>query len=124
MKIGKDELRLGSWVPYEEHGSWHWKHWQVQRHPQLSKSNILSRGCVTGKQLQNLRGYLEDPKNPGTYRWDFLDGYDEEGKSGLVSKPDLQEKVRRVVTQGYIDPEDWNGVRLTSIIFNSLADFL
>ncbi|KAF4632762.1 hypothetical protein G7Y89_g5362 [Cudoniella acicularis] len=93
IKIDKDELRFGVWVPFEDRGSWQWRHW----------------GCVSGKQLQNLRNYLEDPEKPGTYRWDYLDGYDDDDKSSLKHHPDLQDKVRRVVTQGFIDPEDWNG---------------
>lgn len=99
IKIGKGELRLGTWVEIQGHGGWQWRHW----------------GCVTGKQLENLREYLEEPGEPGTYRWDFFDGYDDEGVSGLVNHPDLQEKVRRVVTQGFIDPEDFNGVSETLI---------
>ena len=51
-----------------------------------------------------------DPDGTGDYRWDMLDGYDDDGKGGLVGRPDLQEKVRRVITQGYIDAEDWKGV--------------
>lgn len=27
IKIEKDDLRLGSWVTYEDRGSWAWKHW-------------------------------------------------------------------------------------------------
>lgn len=67
---------------------------------------------MTGKQLQNLRHYLEGEGNEdsGNYRWDFLDGYEDGGKGGLDGHPDLQAKVRRVITQGYIDPEDWKGV--------------
>ena len=34
--------------------------------------------------------------------------------------PDLQEKVRRCVNQGFIDPEDFNGVCLRS--YSSLYD--
>ena len=83
--------------------------------------NSFTRGCVTGKQIENLRKYLEDPNQPGIYRWDFMDGYDEDGKSGLASKPDLQEKVRRVVTQGHIDPEDWNGVSSSAVTFKYRA---
>ncbi|PQE07395.1 kinase rad3 protein [Rutstroemia sp. NJR-2017a WRK4] len=95
VKIGKDELRLGTWVETKDHASWHWRHW----------------GCVTGKQLENLRLYLEGEDNHGSgeYRWDFLDGYDDSGKGGLDGHPDLKAKVRRVVEQGFIDPEDWNG---------------
>ena len=43
----------------------------------------------------------------------MLDGYDDEDKGSLHDRPDLQEKVRRVITQGHIDPEDWRGVSLT-----------
>ncbi|KAM3066546.1 hypothetical protein ACMFMG_002261 [Clarireedia jacksonii] len=95
VKIEKDELRLGTWVEVRDYASWHWRHW----------------GCVTGKQLENLRLYLEGDDNHGSgeYRWDFLDGYDDSGKGGLDGHPDLQEKVRRVVEQGFIDPEDWKG---------------
>jgi hypothetical protein len=70
------------------------------------------RGCVTGKVIENIRGSIEDPAKPGNYRWDILDGYDGDEKNSLQDSPKLQEKVRRVVTQGFIDPEDWNGVRL------------
>ncbi|KIN07976.1 hypothetical protein OIDMADRAFT_110631 [Oidiodendron maius Zn] len=93
IKIDKDELRMGTWVEFEERGSWQWKHW----------------GCVTGHQLQNIRNNLEDPNSPGTYRWDFLDGYEGDEKNSLDKHPELQEKVRRVITQGFIDPEDFNG---------------
>ncbi|KAG4029154.1 hypothetical protein MFRU_017g00900 [Monilinia fructicola] len=95
VKILKDELRLGTWVEINERGSWQWKHW----------------GCVTGKQLQNLRNYLEDERKPnsGNYLWDKMDGYNDGGKGSLDDHPELQEKVRRVVTQGFIDPEDWKG---------------
>ncbi|KAB8296738.1 hypothetical protein EYC80_002158 [Monilinia laxa] len=95
IKILKNELRLGTWVEINDRGSWQWKHW----------------GCVTGKQLQNLRNYLEDERKPnsGNYLWDKMDGYNDGGKGSLDDHPELQEKVRRVVTQGFIDPEDWKG---------------
>ncbi|CAG8978181.1 hypothetical protein HYALB_00013172 [Hymenoscyphus albidus] len=95
IKIGKDELRFGVWVETRDYASWAWKHW----------------GCMTGKQLQNLRNYLQVEGQPGTYDWDKLDGYDghDTEKNSLDHHPDLQEKVRRVVTQGFIDPEDFNG---------------
>jgi hypothetical protein len=102
VKIGKDELRFGVWVPFQESGSFHWKHW----------------GCVSGKQLQNIREYLENPNKPGEYRFDYLDGYDGEEKNSLDRHPDLQEKVRRVIHQGFIDPEDWNGVSAPLYSFN------
>jgi hypothetical protein len=57
-----------------------------------------------------LRAYLEDPAKPGVYRWDFLDGYEGDDKNSLEKHPEVQEKVRRVITQGFIDPEDFRGV--------------
>jgi hypothetical protein len=65
---------------------------------------------VTGKVLENMRKGIEDPDKPGIYRWDYLDGYDGEDKHGLQGHPELQEKVRRVISQGFIDAEDWKGV--------------
>ncbi|ATZ53018.1 hypothetical protein BCIN_08g06320 [Botrytis cinerea B05.10] len=91
VKIQKNELRLGTWVEIQEHGGWQWKHW----------------GCVTGKQLENMRNYLED--NKGGYMFDKMDGYNDGGKGSLDDHPEMQEKVRRVVIQGFIDPEDWKG---------------
>ncbi|KAF7900067.1 hypothetical protein EAF00_004403 [Botryotinia globosa] len=91
IKIQKNELRLGTWVEIQEHGGWQWKHW----------------GCITGKQLENMRNYLEDGK--GGYMFDKMDGYNDGGKGSLDDHPEMQEKVRRVVIQGYIDPEDWKG---------------
>ncbi|KAI6712982.1 hypothetical protein JHW43_004451, partial [Diplocarpon mali] len=96
IKIDKDDLRLGVWVPFEDRGSWKWRHW----------------GCVTGKVIEGIRNLILDPANPGTYRWDMLDGYDSEGieKNSLERKPELQEKVRRCITQGLIDEYDFNGL--------------
>ena len=61
--------------------------------------------------MQNIRENLVDPNQPGTYLWDKLDGYEGEERNSLDKSPDLQEKVRRDITQGFIDPEDFNGVR-------------
>ncbi|KAE9365328.1 zf-PARP-domain-containing protein [Stipitochalara longipes BDJ] len=93
IKIDKGELRFGSWVEGPDFSSWSWRHW----------------GCVTGKQLQNLRVALADPDQPDGYNWEMLDGYEGDEPSSLVHHPDLQKKVRRVIMQGYIDPEDFNG---------------
>ncbi|PVH86232.1 zf-PARP-domain-containing protein [Cadophora sp. DSE1049] len=93
IKIEKDELRLGTWVEFPTGGGWVYRHW----------------GCVTGKVLESLRKSIEDPEEPGTYRWDMLDGYDSGDKNSLDKRPDLQDTVRRCITQGFIDPEDWNG---------------
>ena len=70
-------------------------------------------------QIQHLREALADPGKPDGYNWEMLDGYgDEDDKFSLADHPELQEKVRRVITQGFIDHEDWNGVCLHA--FNSL----
>ena len=80
---------------------------------------------MTGFQLQNLRKSLEDPDEPGTYRWDYLDGYEGDEKNSLDKHPDLQEKVRRVIIQGHIDEEDWNGVcdscAITHVILHKIG---
>ncbi len=66
---------------------------------------------MSGKQMENVRNYLQDPEAPeGTYRWDFLDGYEGDEKGSLEKYPDLQAKVRKAIEQGFIDPEDFNGV--------------
>lgn len=112
---------MGTWVEFEHGASWTWKHWYGNRlyisfclwcRPCKARKLMHIRGCVTGAQLQNMRNNLEDPENPGVYRWDFLDGYEGDEKNSLDKYPDLQEKVRRVITQGFIDPEDFNGVSL------------
>ena len=73
----------------------------------------MFRGCVSGLQLQHLREALADPDQPDGYNWEMLDGYgDEDDKFSLSDHPELQEKVRRVIMQGFIDHEDWNGVCL------------
>ncbi|EHL00705.1 hypothetical protein M7I_3336 [Glarea lozoyensis 74030] len=60
-------------------------------------------------QIKGVREVLEDPEHPGVYRWDFLDGYEGDEKNSLSHFPDLQQKVREVVEQGHIHPEDFNG---------------
>lgn len=123
VKIEKDELRLGTWIEFKNGGaSWQWRHWYgwpiyisspsipVHRTYKVLANNI--RGCVTGFQLQNLRKNLEDPENPGGYRWEFLDGYEGDERNSLDKFPELQEKVKRVIIQGFIDPEDFNGVTM------------
>jgi hypothetical protein len=93
-----------------KHNLNHTQHQIAVRSYFIWKINIYCRGCVTGFQLQNLRASLADREYPGTYRWDRLDGYDgADDKNSLEIHPDMQEKVRRVITQGFIDPEDFNG---------------
>ncbi|KKY37634.1 putative protein kinase rad3 [Diaporthe ampelina] len=85
VKIMKGEPRFGTWVEIEEHGSWRWKHW----------------GCVSGKQLENLR---DDIRNGDSYDFDMIDGYDEIG-----DHPELQAKIRTAMIEGKIADEDFNG---------------
>ncbi|KAK2697032.1 hypothetical protein QWA68_005262 [Fusarium oxysporum] len=85
-KVTKGTLRFGSYVVIKEHGSWSWKHW----------------GCVSGQQLENVRELCQ--QGDGSFDCDLIDGYDELGEH-----PDVQEKVRRCVNQGFIDPEDFKG---------------
>ena len=66
------------------------------------------RGCVSGKQLENIRNSIEHPVHEGQYDWDMMDGLQGEDKKDRLP-PDDQEKVKRCITQGFIDPEDWNG---------------
>jgi hypothetical protein len=65
-----------------------------------------------------LRNSIADPDHPDSYNWEALDGYEGDEPNSLDKYPDLQEKVRRVITQGFIDPEDFNGV---STFFQLLA---
>ncbi|KAG7412697.1 hypothetical protein ACKAV7_009297 [Fusarium commune] len=85
-KVTKGTLRFGSYVVINEHGGWTWKHW----------------GCVSGQQLENVRELCQ--QGDGSFDCDLIDGYDE-----LVEHPDVQEKVRRCINQGFIDPEDFKG---------------
>ncbi|KAL2129067.1 hypothetical protein VTI74DRAFT_8282 [Chaetomium olivicolor] len=88
VKIKKGELRLGVWVEIPDgRASWQWRHW----------------GCVSGEQCTNMQKKLGKDSS-GEYRWDMLDGWEE-----LQEHPDAVEKVKRVITQGHIDPEDFNG---------------
>ena len=71
--------------------------------------------------VSNVQEAISDGK--GGYQWDMIDGYDEL-KYVLLDytymlfvltyprsdHPDVQEKIRRVITQGHIDPDDFNGV--------------
>ncbi|KAF5636368.1 UVSB PI-3 kinase [Fusarium tjaetaba] len=85
-KVTKGTLRFGTYVVIQEHGGWTWKHW----------------GCVSGQQLENVRELCQ--QGDGTFDCDLIDGYDE-----LVDHPEVQEKVRRCINQGFIDPEDFKG---------------
>ena len=59
----------------------------------LSLKSSAFRGCVTPKQISNLKQDIEGDANQ-------LDGYDELPK-------DFQEKVVNALEQGHIDDEDW-----------------
>ncbi|KAM4065281.1 poly(ADP-ribose) polymerase and DNA-Ligase zn-finger domain-containing protein [Hirsutella rhossiliensis] len=85
-KILKGEIRFGSWVEIHDHGSWSWKHW----------------GCISGAQVMHLQEACD--QGDGTLNFDAIDGFDE-----LNDHADIQEKIRRCVRQGHIDPEDFMG---------------
>ncbi|KJZ74838.1 hypothetical protein HIM_05747 [Hirsutella minnesotensis 3608] len=85
-KIAKGEIRFGTWVEIQDHGSWGWKHW----------------GCVSGAQLLNIKEACD--QGEGNFDFDLIDGFDE-----LGDHPEIQEKIRRCVRQAHIDPEDFNG---------------
>lgn len=57
---------------------------------------MVSRGCTTPQQIQNLKDTIED-------KIDYLDGFDE-----LPS--DLQSKVLEALEEGHVDDTDWRGV--------------
>ncbi|EQL03334.1 zinc finger domain-containing protein [Ophiocordyceps sinensis CO18] len=86
VKIAKGEIRFGSWVEVNEHGSWHWKHW----------------GCVSGAQVMHLQEACDE--GDGNLKFDAIDGFDE-----LGDHAEIQEKIRRCVRQGHVDPEDFMG---------------
>jgi hypothetical protein len=60
------------------------------------------RGCVTAKQLANIRKFLTDG-GESDINWDICDGYHE-------LDPEDQEKVRQALENGYVPDEDWKGV--------------
>ncbi|PKX88556.1 uncharacterized protein P174DRAFT_508128 [Aspergillus novofumigatus IBT 16806] len=85
VKIGKGELRLGTWVDTEKFQSFFWRHW----------------GCVTPKIIANLNEAVEEASGDSK-DLDAIDGF-EELPSGY------QEKVRKALEQGHVDDEDWKG---------------
>jgi len=64
-------------------------------YPQLL---TVTRGCVTPKQIENLKSECEDDLT-------LIDGYDE-------LDDDWKEKVSRAVEQGHVDDEDWKHGKL------------
>ncbi len=58
------------------------------------------RGCVTPKQLANLKETIGG-------NFDHLDGFDE-------ITEEMQDKVELALKEGHVDDHDWNGVRTES----------
>jgi hypothetical protein len=59
-------------------------------------ADVMVRGCVTPKQIENLKAAIEDDL-------ELFDGYDE--------LPEAEkEKMRRALEQGHVDDEDWKWV--------------
>ncbi|KAK6087840.1 non-ribosomal peptide synthetase protein [Seiridium cupressi] len=84
-KITKGEIRFGTWVTIMEHASWQWRHW----------------GCVSGESIKHLQDAIE---RNGSYDYEMIDGWED-----LEEHPDVRDKIKRVLEQGHIDPEDFNG---------------
>jgi hypothetical protein len=88
----------------------------------LTQPSLFRRGCVSGLVIKNIRDAISKGEDDD-YAWDAIDGYDElesvscEPHIALCllltsdrAHPDIQEKIRRVIKQGHIDPKDFNGV--------------
>lgn len=81
-KIPRGQLRLAEEIRYvgKLYTGWGWRHWR----------------CVSAEQIASIQAAT---KNGGCeYNWSALEAYNQIGR--------YQAKVRRVITQGYIDPED------------------
>jgi len=74
--------------------------WSSQLGP-LAIKLTYPRGCVTPKQIANLKETIEDDL-------DLLDGYDE-------LDTESQDKVKEALANGHIDDADWTGVSAASI---------
>ncbi|KAI5845316.1 poly polymerase and DNA-ligase Zn-finger region-domain-containing protein, partial [Tricharina praecox] len=81
-KILKDELRQGTFVTIRgvEKGTWAWRHW----------------GCVTAKQMSNIKASLMDGDN---INWDLCDGLEELTEDDKV-------KVREAIQRGWVADDD------------------
>ncbi|KAJ5577684.1 uncharacterized protein N7459_006648 [Penicillium hispanicum] len=79
VKIGKGELRVGTWIENERFQS----------------------GCVTPKVLANIRTAWEDIRSDET-DYNSLDGYEELPEL-------YQAKIRDALEQGHVDNADWKG---------------
>ncbi|KAJ5155887.1 hypothetical protein N7492_008690 [Penicillium capsulatum] len=87
VKIGKGELRVGSWIENDRFQSWSWRHW----------------GCTTPKVLENIKAAMEEMQgNSDVKDFSNLDGYDE-------LPEEYQAKIRKALEQGHVDHEDWKG---------------
>lgn len=102
IKIPKGQIRYGTFVTAANFQSWAWKHWYVLSSLMPFPSLIRSacRGCVTPKQISNLKVSIGDDLSQ-------LDGYEE-------LPEDFQEKVARALEQGHIDDDDWGWVLLST----------
>lgn len=63
-----------------------------------------------------------DTSDPDSYRFDMLDGFDDEMEKDPLSE-EQKEKIKKALIQGFIDPEDFNGVCFSSLrIGDTLTD--
>ena len=111
VKIVKGDLRFGVLVELPGgNSSWAYRHWQAHfsaLRDELVMLTCWCRGCVTPKQIENLKTSIENDL-------DLFDGYDE-------LPEDAQEKMRRALEQGHVDDEDWKwvGRRMLQIVLAS-----
>lgn len=68
---------------------------------------MFHSGCITAKIVENIRKKLEGI-HERDFKVDDVDGFDE-----LENQED-KDKVTKMFEQGYVDDEDWNGVRCLS----------
>ena len=70
---------------------------------------MVFRGCVTPKQIVNVKNSIDgEPNN--------LDGYED-------LPEDLQEKISKALEDGHVADEDWRGVRTQISVFKSATYF-
>lgn len=85
--------------------------------PLLHAGGVLTvcRGCVSGKQMENMRNYLTEGKPEGEFTWELMDGLDE-------LPEEYQAKVKSAIEEGKIADEDWKGVSFSLLSGLGLAD--
>ena len=89
IKIGKGEIKFGTWVTSTSNEFWSWSHW----------------GCVTPKRVQNL---LDTITEDGEKNFDLLDGYEDMGDADRA-------RIRQALADGHVAEEDAIGMNKPSV---------